>query len=76
MSMGRRKGERQESWIASTDLPPSPGNAFYEKLNRLLTEHGFDRFVENLCKSYYAENKGREPDHEDEGWSHAPASKG
>lgn len=60
MSMGRRKGERQEGWIASANLPTSPGHVFYEKLNRLLAEHGFDAFVEDLCRPLYAKNKGRE----------------
>ncbi len=60
MSMGRRNGERQEGWMATTDLLGSPGNAFYEKLNRLLDEHGFDRFLEDLCRSYYADNRGRQ----------------
>ena len=60
MSMGRRKSERQEGWIASTDLPAAPNNVFYEKLNRLLAEQGFDSFVEDLCGPHYAENKGRD----------------
>ena len=60
MSMGRRKDEWQECWIATTDLPTSPGNVFYEQLNRLLADHGLDTFVEDLCRPYYAENTGRD----------------
>ena len=60
MSMGRRKSERQAGWIATTDLPAAPNNLFYRKLNRLLAEHEFDSFVEELCRPYYAENKGRD----------------
>lgn len=59
MSMGQRNDERQEGWIATTDLLGSPGNAFYERLNRVLDEHGFDTFLEDLCRPYYAENRGR-----------------
>ena len=33
MALGRRKREQQEAWIATTDLPKSPGHVFYEKLN-------------------------------------------
>ena len=55
MAMGRRKNERQtEMWIAAQELPQSPGHVFYEKLNGLLTDSGFDAWVENLCLPYYA----------------------
>jgi transposase len=61
MSMGRRPAERQaDLWIATTDLPKSPGHVFYEKLNALLAEADFDRTVEELCKEYYAKEVGRE----------------
>jgi transposase len=61
MSMGRRPSEQQsELWVPAADLPQSPGHAFYDKLNHLLTEAGFDRFVEELCQGYYADGIGRE----------------
>jgi transposase len=61
MSMGRRPAEQQpDLWVPTTDLPRSPGHVFYEKLNRLLAEAGFDRYVEGLCQPYYAEGVGRE----------------
>jgi transposase len=61
MSMGRKPAERQaDLWIATTDLPKSPGHVFYEKLNVLLAEADFDRYVEGLCKEYYADDVGRE----------------
>jgi len=46
-------------WVATNDLPSSPGHVFYEKLNRLLAEAEFDRRVEELCAPYYAEDFGR-----------------
>lgn len=59
MAMGRRKSERQtEMWIASGELPQSPGHVFYQKLNELLAENGFDVWVEDLCRPHYAD-KGR-----------------
>jgi transposase len=60
MSMGRKPSERQaDLWIATTDLPKSPGHVFYEKLNALLAEADFDRYVEELCQEYYADDVGR-----------------
>src|SRR3954469_6728153 len=61
MSMGRRPAQRQQDfWSPPADLPPSPGHAFYDKLNALLAEAGFDRFVEDLCRPHYADGAGRE----------------
>jgi transposase len=59
MSMGRRPMEQQEAWVATTDLPRSPGHPFYQKLNELLAEADFDGYVEKLCAPYYANDKGR-----------------
>ena len=57
MAMRRRAEERQgELWVATHALPAGPGHVFYERLNRLLAEAGFDRFVEDLVEEYYAEN--------------------
>lgn len=56
MAMGRRKSERQtEMWIATRELARSPGHVFYEKLNGLLADNGFDAWVEDLCLPYYAQ---------------------
>jgi transposase len=46
-------------WIATHELPRSPGHVFYEKLNRLLAEGDFDRQCEALCAPYYADTVGR-----------------
>jgi transposase len=54
MALGRRDGEREELWVATTDLPRSPGHPFYRALNGLLREIDFDRRVEALCESFYA----------------------
>src|SRR5260221_8513435 len=59
MALGRRGGEQQgEFWAATHQLPVSPGHVFYEKLNGLLAEAGFDEWVETLCEPYYAK-RGR-----------------
>ena len=59
MALGKRKSEEQGLWVATTELPKSPGHPFYQKLNELLAEEGFDRSVEELCAPYYAEEMGR-----------------
>ena len=46
-------------WVAVSELPKSVSHPFYEKLNRLLAEHGFDDFVEAQCRPFYAEKMGR-----------------
>ena len=59
MGLGKRKQEQQAAWVATTDLPRSPGHPFYRKLNQLLAEAGFDAWLESLCRAYYAQQKGR-----------------
>lgn len=55
MGMGRRQIDRQqEFWIASDALASVPQHIFYDKLNRLLDEAGFDQFVEELCEPFYS----------------------
>jgi hypothetical protein len=55
MSLGRRNEERQsEFWVATQNLPLAPGHVFFEKLNSLLAEAGFDDWIEGLCEPYYA----------------------
>src|SRR3989454_9026851 len=39
MAMGKRKSERAPMWVATTDLPVSPGHPFYARLNAILDEH-------------------------------------
>jgi transposase len=57
MAMGRRNVEQQgELWIARTELPRSPGHVFYVKLNELLAEAGFEAWVEDLCRPFYADS--------------------
>jgi transposase len=60
MALGRRKREQQAAWVATTELPQSPGHPFYKKLNQLLAEAGFDEWLEALCAPYYSAERGRE----------------
>src|ERR1700681_1059462 len=61
MGMGRKEQQRrqEELWIAHTDLPRTVGHPFYEQLNRLLEERGFDEYVEQQCARFYAAKMGR-----------------
>ncbi len=57
--MGTRETEQSALWVATSDLPKSPGHPFYTRLNALLDAHGFDRFVEGVCRRFYAPVMGR-----------------
>ena len=46
-------------WVPTADLPKSAGHPFYERLNRVLDDAGFDAFVEPQCASFYADGVGR-----------------
>jgi transposase len=59
MAMGIREGEQSSLWVATSDLPASPGHPFYARLNAVLEAHAFDRFVEHLCRRFYAPVMGR-----------------
>ena len=59
MGMGRYGGTQPGMWVATSELPRSPGHTFYDKLNRLLAEADFDRRCEELCEPYYADDVGR-----------------
>lgn len=60
MALGRHKTDKQEAlWITTSKLARSAGHPFYEALNRCLAKAGFDRYAEDLCAPYYAEDLGR-----------------
>ena len=59
MAMGKRKQEQQPLWIVTANMPRSASHPFYEKLNQVLAANGFDPFVEELCRGFYAPEIGR-----------------
>ena len=59
MAMGTRQSEQSSLWVATSELPTSPGHPFYARLNTLLDAHDFDQFVEGLCRKFYAKVMGR-----------------
>ena len=62
MSMGRRKRRQESLFVATADLARSAGHPFYRKLNELLAEAEFDRWIEGRCEPYYeaSDQPGRE----------------
>jgi transposase len=59
MALGRQ-GERQSDLMVGwAELPRSPGHAFYDRLQSVLIEAGFDGFAEGRCAPYYASRRGR-----------------
>jgi hypothetical protein len=55
MAMGTRQSAQGSLWVATAELPKSPGHPFYTRLNAA----DFDRFVEGQCARFYAPKMGR-----------------
>ena len=58
MAMRRQCEVQGDLVVTWAEIPRSPGHAFYDRLHKLLTESGFDGFVEATCKPYYAPRMG------------------
>ena len=59
MALGRQKRRQAELMIGWAELPRSPGHPFYDRLQGVLVEAGFDDFAETQCKPFYAARQGR-----------------
>ena len=46
-------------WVPTQHLPRSASHPFYQRLNQVLDEAGFDEFVEQRCACFYAPKMGR-----------------
>ena len=59
--MGTHEAEKQqeELWIPCTALPQGASHPFYQRLNQLLDENGFDAYGEDRCRRFYAPKLGR-----------------
>jgi transposase len=57
MALGKRRRQAKQvsMWVATQDLPRSAAHPFYTRLNQILDQHDFDRFVEGLCERFYAD---------------------
>ena len=56
MSMGQQKDRQGELMVSWSEMPRSPGHVFYDRLQSVLIEGGFDDFAEAVCQPYYAFN--------------------
>ena len=64
MAMGRQKdgqgpGDLMVSW---SEMPRSPGHVFYDRLQSVLIEAGFDAFAEASCRPYDCDRQCGRPD--------------
>jgi hypothetical protein len=59
MAMGKRKPRQESLFIAAGQLAQAPGHPFYQRLNALLDEARFDRWVERRCRPYYEQEETR-----------------
>jgi transposase len=59
MALGRQMERQADLMVGWGELPRSPGHAFYDRLQAILIEAGFDRFAESECAPYYASGRGR-----------------
>ena len=56
MAMGEQEGTAQdEFWIETQSLAKAPGHPFYQRLNEVLRQGGFDGHVNDLCEKFYKE---------------------
>jgi transposase len=58
MAMRRSNAVQDDLMAIWAEMPRSPGHAFYDRLQEVLREAGFDAFVEETCKPYYASRMG------------------
>ncbi len=58
MAMGLRKDRQGDLMVGWAEMPRSPGHVFYDRLQSVLIEGGFDDFVEATCRCCYAVRTG------------------
>lgn len=59
MAMGKRRQLPDALFVLTADFPKSPNHPFYTRLNALLAEAEFDRWIERRCRQYYATEETR-----------------
>ena len=58
MAMGRQKDGQGDLMVSWSEMPRTPGHVFYDRLQSVLIEGGFDAFAEASCRPYYAVRMG------------------
>jgi transposase len=59
MAMGKRRQRQEALFVMADGLPKSAGHPFYQRLNALLAESGFDPWIERRCQRYYEQEERR-----------------
>jgi len=60
MAMGTKQArQKQEELFYASERTETPGHPFYEELNRVLNQAGFDAFCEQQCRTFYHKRLGR-----------------
>ena len=59
MALGRQGDRQVDLMVSWAEMPRSPGHVFYDQLQEVLVDAGFDAFAEDLCEPYYAPGIGR-----------------
>src|ERR1700692_2818824 len=60
MAMGtKRARQKQEEMFYASERAEAPGHPFYEQLDGVLEEAGFDQFCEERCRDFYHQKLGR-----------------
>ena len=58
MAMGQQEDRRGDLMVGWAEMARSAGHVFYDRLQSVLIEGGFDGFAEATCKPYYATRLG------------------
>src|SRR5687768_7276430 len=56
--MGRQGDHQGDLMVTWSEMPRSPGHVFYDRLQEVLLGAGFDGFVEEACRAFYAKTMG------------------
>src|SRR3982750_377144 len=56
--MGRQGDRQGELMVMWSEMPRSPGHVFYDRLQEVRLGAGFDGFVEEACRAFYAKTMG------------------
>ena len=51
MAMSEQRERQGDLMVSWSEMPRSPGHVFYDRLQEILIEAGFDGFAEELCRA-------------------------
>ncbi len=58
MAMGLQKDRQGDLMVGWAEMPRAPGHVFYDRLQSVLIEGGFDGFAAAACRCCYAGQDG------------------